>query len=157
MHPRDAQSSLDDIRRLQDRTREQVVRQGFALPYVLLAALGLLVGLASIDLRNPWRTAAVLLGFGLFVAVGIVRERRALVRRKPTSPEWLFWVGLPAGLMLLFGAFRIAAWALFSLPSHGLMSQGTIAATATAATYVAMTPLTRRAFKKIVLRDGGRA
>ena len=97
MHPHDAQSSLDDIRRLQDRTREQVVRQSFALSHVLLAALGLLLGLASVDLQNPWRTAALLLGFGLFVGVGIVLERRALVQRKPTGLEWLFWVGCRPG------------------------------------------------------------
>ncbi|WP_238008829.1 hypothetical protein KZZ52_44880 [Dactylosporangium sp. AC04546] len=157
MHPHDAQASLDDIRRLQDRTREQVARQGFSLSCVLPAALGLFVGLASIDLRNPWRTAAVLLGFGLFVGVGIVHGRRALVQRQPTSLEWLFWVGVSAGLMLLFGVFRIAVWAVSGLPSQGLMSQGTLAAAATAVTYVAMTPVIRRAFKWIVLRDGGRA
>lgn len=157
MHPHDAQSSLDDIRRLQDTTREQVVRQSFCLSCVLLAALGLLLGLASLDLENPWRTAAFSCGFGLFVGVGIVRERRALVQRKPTGPEWLFWVGLSAGIMLLFGIFRIAAWALFGLQSHGLLSQAAAAAVATAVTYVAVTPLIRRSFKKIVLRDGGRA
>jgi hypothetical protein len=157
MRPHDAQSSLDDIRRLQDRTREQVVRQSFTLSCVLLAALGLLVGLASIDLQNPWRTAALLLGFGLFFVVGIVHERCALVQRKPTGREWLFWVGLSAGLMLLFGVFRIAAWALFGLQPQGLPSQAAAAAAATAATYVAITPLIRRTFKEIVLRDGGRA
>jgi hypothetical protein len=157
MHPHDAQSSLADIRRLQDRTREQVVRQSFTLSYVLLAALGLLVGLGSSDLQNPWRTAALLLGFGLFFGVGIVHERRALVQRKPTGLEWLFWVGLSAGLMLMFGVFRIAAWALFSLQPQGLLSQAAAAAAATAAIYVAITPLIRRTFKEIVLRDGGRA
>jgi hypothetical protein len=75
----------------------------------------------------------------------------------PSGPEWLFWVGLSAGLMLLFGIFRIAAWALFGLQPQGLLSQGTAAAAATAATYVAMTPVIRRAFKEIVLRDGRRA
>ena len=157
MHPHDAKSSLDDIRRLQDRTREQVVRQSFTLSYVLLAAVGLLVGLASIDLQNPWGTAALLLGFGLFVGVGIVRERRALVQRKPTGLEWLFWVGLSAGLILLFSVFRIAAWALFGLQPQGLLSQAAAAAVATAVVYVAITPLIRRTFKGIVLRDGGRA
>jgi membrane protein YdbS with pleckstrin-like domain len=157
MHPHDAQSSLDDIRRLQDRTREQVARQGFALSYVLLAALGLLVGLVSVDLQNPWRTVAFLIGFGVFVGVGIVHERRALVKRKPTGMEWLFWVGLSAGLMLLFSIFRIAGWALFGLQPQGLLSQAAVAAAATAVTYVAVTPLIRRAFTAIVLRDGGRS
>jgi hypothetical protein len=157
VHPHDAQSSLDDIRRLQDRTREQVVRQSFTRSYVMLAALGLLVGLASTDLQNPWRTAALLLGFGLFFGVGIVRERRGLVQRRPTGPECLFWVGVSAGLMLLFGVFRIAAWALFGLPPQGLLSQAAAAAVATAASYVALTPVIRRTFTQIVLRGGGRA
>jgi hypothetical protein len=157
MHPHDAQSSLDDIRRLQDRTREQVVRQSFARSNVLLAALGLLVGLASIDLENPWRTVAFLIGFGLFLGAGIVHERRALVKRRPIGLEWLFWVGLSAGLMLLFSIFRIAGWALFGLQSQGLLSQAAVAAVATVVTYVAVTPLIRRTFKAIVLREGGRA
>ncbi|GAA1183562.1 hypothetical protein [Pseudonocardia alaniniphila] len=157
MHPHDAQSSLDDIRRLQGRTREQVVRQSFARPNVLLAALGLLVGLASIDLENPWRTVAFLLGFGLFVGVGIVHERRALVKREPAGVEWLFWVGLSAGLMLLFGIFRIAGWVLFGLQPQALLSQAAVAAAATAVAYVAVTPLIRRAFVAVVLRDAGRA
>ncbi|SCF05292.1 hypothetical protein GA0070607_4920 [Micromonospora coriariae] len=154
MNPQDAQFSLDDIRRLQDRTQEQIVRQPFARSSVPLAALGLFAGLASVDLQNPWRTAAVLLGFGLFAGVGIVHEHRALVQRKPTGLEWLFWVGLSAGLMLLFGVFRIVAWAWLALPSQGLLSQGTLAAAATAATYVVITPLVRRIFRAIVLRAG---
>ncbi|MBE1490686.1 hypothetical protein [Plantactinospora soyae] len=157
MNPRDAQLSLDDIQRLQDKTREQIVRQSVIPPYVPLAALGLFAGLASVDLQNPWRTAALLSGFGLFLGVGIVHEQRALVQRKPTGPEWLFWVGVSAGLMLLFGVFRIAAWAWMALPPEGLLSQGTLAAAATAATYVAITPLIRRTFKKIVLRESRRA
>ncbi|MEV4294394.1 hypothetical protein [Microbispora rosea] len=51
---------------------------------------------------------------------GIVQEHRAFVRRKPTGPEWLFCARCVAGLMLLFGAFRIAAWAWFALPAQGV-------------------------------------
>ncbi|ETK32359.1 hypothetical protein [Microbispora sp. ATCC PTA-5024] len=156
MNPQDAQSSLDEIRRLEGRTRQVLVSQRFARPYVLLAALGLFVGLASLDLENPWRSAALLIGFGLFVGVGIVQEHRALVRRKPTGPEWLFWTGLSAGLMLLFGVLRIAAWAWFGLPAQGLLSQGTVAAAATAATYLAVTPLARRTLTTVTRREGGR-
>ncbi|SIM85976.1 hypothetical protein [Micromonospora cremea] len=157
MKPQDAQLSLDDIRRLQDRTREQIVGQSFVRSHVPLAALGLFAGLASVDLQNPWRTATLLFGFGLFVGVGIVHEHRTLVQRKPTGLEWLFWVGLSAGPMLLFGVFRIAAWAWLALPSQGLLSQGTLAAAATAATFVAITPLSRRTFAEIVLRESRRA
>ncbi|MFD0970378.1 hypothetical protein [Plantactinospora endophytica] len=157
MNPHDAQLSLDDIHRMQDATREQIVRQSPTRSYVLLAALGLFVGLASVDLQNPWRTATLLLGFGLFLGVGIVHEHRALVQRKPTALEGLFWVGLSAGLMLLFGVFRIAAWAWLALPPQGLLSQGTLAAAATAVTYVATAPLSRRVFRAIVLRTSALA
>ncbi|GAA0363168.1 hypothetical protein GCM10009530_11010 [Microbispora corallina] len=156
MNPQDAQSSLDEIRRLEGRTRQEMVRQKFARPYVLLAALGLFVGLVSLDLENPWRSAALLIGFGLFAGVGIVQEHRALVHRKPTGPEWLFWAGLSAGLMLLFGVLRIAAWAWFALPAQGLLSQGTVAAAATAVTYLAVTPLARRTLITVTRREGGR-
>jgi cation transport ATPase len=156
MNPHDAQSSLDAIRQLQDRSREEVVRHSFARPYVLLAALGLFVMLASTDLQRPWSLAAILLGFGLYVGVGLVRERWASVQRKPSGLEVLFYLGLSAGLMLLFGIFRIVAWALFSVPAHGLWSQGTLAAAAAALMYVAITPLARRGFRVIMRRDSGR-
>jgi hypothetical protein len=97
-----------------------------------------------------------LLGFGLFVGVGIVQGRRAFIERKPTGLEWLFWAGLSAGLMLLFGVFRIAAWAVFALPAQGLLSQSTVAAAASALTYVAMTPLARRTLQTVTRRDGRR-
>ncbi|AVT33566.1 hypothetical protein C6361_33605 [Plantactinospora sp. BC1] len=155
MNPNDAQLSLDDIRRMQDRTREQMVRQRFTPTYVPLAAVGLFAGLVSVDLENPWRTAAILLGFGLFLGVGIVQEHRSLVGRKPTALEGLFWAGLATGLMLLFGIARIAAWAWLALPPEGLMSQGTLAAAVTAAAYVAITPLVRRIFRAIVQRGSG--
>jgi hypothetical protein len=157
MNPQDAQRSLDDIRRLQGRTREQIVRQSSTRSYVPFAALGLFAGLASVDLQNPWRTVVLLLGFGLFAGVGIVHEHRALVRRKVTALEGLYWVGLSAALMLLFGAFRIAAWAWLALPAQGLWSQGTLAAAAAAASYVAMAPLIRLALRKIVLHGSGSA
>ncbi|MBP2708295.1 hypothetical protein JOL79_31410 [Microbispora sp. RL4-1S] len=156
MNPHDAQSSLAGIRHFEDKTRKEIVRQRFARPYVLLAALGLFVALASLDLRNPWSTAALVLGFGLYAAAGVVQEHRALVHRKPTGPEWLFWAGVLAGLMVLFGVFRIAAWAWFAVPARGLLSQGTLAAAATAVAYVALTPLARRAVQRITWRGAGR-
>ncbi|MGN9841272.1 hypothetical protein ACTMTI_24400 [Nonomuraea sp. H19] len=156
MNPHDAQSSLDDIRRHQARTREEIVRQSFALPYVLLAALGLFVGFASADLERPWSTVATLCGFGLFAGVGIVRELRASVRRKPTVQEVVFFSGVMIGICMFFGIARIAAWALFDVPAHGLLSQATVAAAATAVAYVAMTPVNRQVLGGIIAHYGGR-
>lgn len=50
MNPQDAQASLDSIRRLQDRTREEIARQVFPLPYVIISSLGIFAGFAAADL-----------------------------------------------------------------------------------------------------------
>jgi hypothetical protein len=156
MRPHEAQLLLDDARRLGDQTRDQLVRQTFGWTRVALAAVGLLIGLASVDLGNPWRTVAALAGFGMFAVLGIVQERRSLVRRRPSALEWLFWAGISVGLLALFSVARIAAWAWLDLPAHGLGSQGTFAAVTAAVAYVALTPVIRRAFRQVVLRGGGR-
>lgn len=150
MNPHDAQASLDDIRRLQDRTHEEIVRRNFALPYVVAGALGLFIGFGGIDLERPWNTVALLLGNGLFVVVGIVLQHRASVQMKLTAPSVVFYAMLAAGLIVLFIIFRITAWALFDLPAHGLLSQAGVAGAAVAVTYVAITPLVRRAYRALV-------
>ncbi|MEV4063274.1 hypothetical protein [Nonomuraea dietziae] len=153
MNPQDAQSSLDSIRRLQDKTREEIVRQMFPLPYVAISALGILAGFASIDLPRPWSIIGNLLGFGLYAGIGIVYSHWASVRRKPTGQEMGIYLALSAVLLLVFGISRIAAFFLFGVPSHGLLSQAAIAGTVTAVTYVAITPLARQAMKTIMQQD----
>ncbi|MFI6316642.1 hypothetical protein ACIBG8_03945 [Nonomuraea sp. NPDC050556] len=145
-----AQDTLEEMRRMQDRTREEIARHAFARSYVLAAALGLFVGFASGDLDRPWNTIALVLGFGLFAGAGVVHEHWALVRRKPKGLELLPYAGLLVVVCVLFGAFRIAAWALFDVPAHGLVSQSVLAAAATALTYLALTPLTRRVFRDVL-------
>ncbi len=56
------QSSLENIRRLQDRTHDQLVRQGFALPYVITSMLVLFLMFAPFDLQGSWAAAAGLVG-----------------------------------------------------------------------------------------------
>jgi hypothetical protein len=157
MNPYDAQSSLDDIRRLQDKTRDEYVRQGFALPYVVASAMGLLIWLASIDLERPWNIVANVVGLVLFVGAGIVHPHRATVRRKPGVPDTVLFTGWMFGLMMAFGLFRIVGWTLLDLPAQGFASQATFAAAAVAVTYVATTPLMRRAIRAIIQQDTGRA
>src|SRR5689334_662728 len=96
----DARSTLDDIRRLQDKTRDELLRNAFALPYMLLMALGLFIQYASTDLPSPWDDGVLLLGLTLYVGVVIVHTRarlcRASVRPRSTrlTPlEVVFYLG----------------------------------------------------------------
>ncbi|MFB4281931.1 hypothetical protein ACBJ59_42030 [Nonomuraea sp. MTCD27] len=156
MNPHDAQNSLDDIHRLQDRTREEIVRQSFTLPRVIISALGLFVAFSTIDLPRPWNLSFMVLGLAVYAGVGIVCEHRASVRRKTTTQEALFHGGLIACIMVAFAVGRIAAFALFDLPPHGLLSQAAGGAIVAAVAYVAATPLNRSVLKSIV-QQGGRA
>ncbi|MGP4099416.1 hypothetical protein [Nonomuraea sp. KM90] len=156
MNPHDAQNSLDDIHRLQDRTREEIVRQSFTLPRVIISALSLFVAFSTIDLPRPWNLSFMVLGLAVYAGVGIVCEHRASVRRKTTTQEALFHGGLIACIMVAFAVGRIAAFALFDLPPHGLLSQAAGGAIVAAVAYVAATPVNRSVLKSIV-QQGGRA
>ena len=158
MDLQDAQSTLNDIRRLQNRTRDELVRHTFALPYMVLMAVGIFVGYASTDLQAPWDDVVLVLGFGLFMGVVIVqhlRMCRASVRPRslwaPTGLELLFYLGWAASPLLLFLASASATETL------DLPAQGTLAAAVTALTFVAATPLLRRVAKSLMQRQDGRA
>ncbi|MFI6298587.1 hypothetical protein ACIBEJ_43830 [Nonomuraea sp. NPDC050790] len=153
MNEYDARSALDDIRRGQDSTRQEIARQATAGPYVLLAALGLFAAFAGIDLPSPWNLVALVLGLGLYAATGIVREHRATARRKPAGADYLLHAGWFAGLVLVFSAGRVAAHGLLGLPAQGLWSQATVGAAAVAVVYLATTPLLRRAILAIMRRN----
>ncbi|MFI9590965.1 hypothetical protein [Nonomuraea sp. NPDC052265] len=155
MNQHDAQTSLDDIHRLQETTRKQIVHQSFALPRVAVSALGIFVALAAIDLPSPWYFVGAALGVVVYASVGIVYEHRASVRRKATGLEALFHGGLLACVMVAFAIGRIAAFALLDLPPHGLLSQAGAGAVVAALAYVAATPVNRSIMKAIVRR--GRA
>ncbi|MEU6727325.1 hypothetical protein ABZ917_26795 [Nonomuraea wenchangensis] len=157
LNPHDAQSSLDDIRRLQDTTRNEIVRRSFAMPRVIVVALGLFIGYAVIDLGAPWQFIGLAVGLGLFAGVGVVYEYRAAVRRQPTVQETLYHVMVLLGICMVFGAARILAFALFDVPAHGLMSQSMIGAVVAALAYVAATPVNRRVMRSLVRQGGGRS
>ncbi|MFD9950619.1 hypothetical protein ACFWYW_58025 [Nonomuraea sp. NPDC059023] len=155
MNQHDAQTSLDDIHRLQDKTRQQLLRQSFALPRVLISALGLFIAFATIDLPHPWDFVGLALGTVLYMGVGIVYEHWASVRRKVTRQEMLFHCGLLACIMAAFIIGRIAAFALFNLPPQGLLSQAVAGAIVAAVAYLAATPVNRSIMKSIVQQGGG--
>jgi hypothetical protein len=82
MTPDDAQTSLDDIRRLQDRTRDEYVRHGFSRPYMLASALALFIAFASFDLPAPHTVAAAALALTtLMCAKPARRVFASMVRR----------------------------------------------------------------------------
>jgi hypothetical protein len=150
MHPQDAQSSLDTIHHLQDRTREEIVRQMFPLPYVLISALGIFIGFAAIDLPGLWSTAGSLLGFGLWVGVGIIYSHWTSVRRRATAQEVGIYAAMMFALAVVFSISRITAYFWFDVPPEGVMSQSVAAAVVTAVAYVAITPVIRRAMKAVI-------
>lgn len=144
MNPDEARSSLDDIRRLQNRTRDEYIRQGTSLPSVLLVSLGLFVVFASFDLPDPWDLVAVLLGDGLILAVVVVGYARARVHRKPAGNEVVFILAMSVYVIMAFVAFLIAVRLL------GLPVPYTIAGAATALGCVASARPVRRVYEKIV-------
>jgi len=150
MDPQDAQSSLDTIHRLQDRTRQEIVRGLFPLPYVLISALGLFAGFAAADLPDPWSTAGTVFGFTLWAGVGIVYGHFASVRRKATAREAGIYLAMMVALLAVFGASRITAHFWLGLPSEGVVSQSVVAAAVTVAAYLAITPLVRRGIKATI-------
>ncbi|MER7362925.1 hypothetical protein [Nonomuraea wenchangensis] len=157
MNPHDAQSALDDIRRLQDTTRNEIVRSSFAMPRVIVVALGLFINFALIDLGSPWQFIGLAVGLGLFVGVGVLYEYRAAVRRQPTFREASYHVMVLIGIFVVFVAGRILAFALFDAPAHGLMSQAMAGAVLAALAYVAATPVNRRVMRSLVRQSGGRS
>ncbi|WP_214319450.1 hypothetical protein [Nonomuraea sediminis] len=157
MNPQDAQSALDNVRRLEGKTREEMVRKILPLPHVVISALGIFVGLASTDLERPWSTIAFVLGFFMFAGVGMVYAHWTAVHRKPTNQEIGVRVALIVVLYVVFVVARIAAFGLIHAPASGLLSQGGIAAAVTAVAYLGLTPLIRRIMKTIILREAGQA
>jgi hypothetical protein len=150
MNPDDAQTSLDDIRRLQDRTRDEYVRHGFSRPYLLASALVLFIAFASFDLPAPWGTTAVTSGVGLALGLLVVHQHRAPVRRRPTGPELLFYAGASAGLIVVYVAFSVAT-AIADL-KFDLPAPHTVAAAALALTTLLCANPARRVFESTVRR-----
>ncbi|TDC58199.1 hypothetical protein E1281_02350 [Actinomadura sp. KC345] len=148
MNPEEARSSLDDIHRLQERTRDEYVRHSFARSYMLLSALGLFVAVASLDFPQPWQIVVFLVGEGILVASALVQRRRAPVQRKPTVPEVMFQVAMGVILIGAFIAYSIAS-ALGAF-AFDLPVQHTITGAALALTALAVAVPVRRLFGSIV-------
>jgi hypothetical protein len=144
----DPQASLDHIRRLQDRTRDEYVRQGFARPNVVAVAVALFVAIASRDLPGPWDGGVSLLAVGALVGMAIVHARRAPVRRTSSASEVLLLLGAAAALLAALVGFVAAAHAL------DLPAPYTFAAAALALTSIVVAQWTRRAFAAVVRRQG---
>ncbi|MER6825468.1 hypothetical protein ABT352_05715 [Streptosporangium sp. NPDC000563] len=157
MNPHDAQSSLEDIRRLQETTKNEIVRRSFAMPRVIIVALGLFVTFASIDLETPWRLIGGALGLFLYVAVGIVYEYRASVQRQPIIQEVLYHGAVLIGICMIFGVGRTLAFALLDAPAHGLMSQAMFGAILASLAYVATAPVNRLVMRSFVQQGGRRS
>jgi hypothetical protein len=142
--PDEARRSLDTMRRLQDRTREEYLRQSFSGPGALLVALGLFIVCASFDLPGRWDTVAMALGDALILGVLAVGYARASVRRKPSGAELVVMLAASAYLIAGFVALHVAARLV------GLPAPYTIAAAATALAFVAFGRPMRRVYEKIV-------
>jgi ABC-type Co2+ transport system permease subunit len=154
MNPHEARVSLDDIRRLQDRTRDAYVRHGFSRTSLLIMALAMFVMIASLDLPSPWPTVGLGIGLGLLAGLGLAQQRRAPVRRRLTWPEALYCAGTAAVFLVALVAFELpAALAVLTLD---LPVQHTISGAALAATFLAGAGPVRRGFAAIVRNESRR-
>jgi len=142
--PDEARRSLDAMRLLQDRTREEYIRQGFARPGVLLIALGLFLVYASFDLPGRWDTVASLLGDALVLGVIAGSCARASVHRKPRGAELVIVLAASACLIAGFVTLQVTATLV------GLPAPYTIAAAVMALAFVAFMHPMRRVYAKIL-------
>ncbi|GGU70776.1 hypothetical protein GCM10010211_40590 [Streptomyces albospinus] len=144
----DARTALDAIHHHQEQTRDAYVRHGAKLPYLLVTALAVFGFSAAFDLPNPWRTLTLLAGGGLMTGMLFVHQRRAPVRRKPSSAEWALslWVG---GVVTVILVAAVIGARLLGLPEPSMVA-GAVAAVATVVAGYA----TRPTIKAITRRDG---
>ncbi|WP_176611519.1 hypothetical protein [Actinomadura sp. WMMB 499] len=150
MNANDARAALADVQRMQERTRDEYVRNHFARPYLLLTAFGIFVALASSDLPSPWNTVVFLLGEGLLVGGAVMQRRRAAVRRKANAAEGMYVFGAAAALIAAYVAFNIVA--SLGVLSFGLPAPRTFAAAALALLFLAVAGPSRRLFGTLVRR-----
>lgn len=146
----DARRSLDDIRQYGDSAREAYVRHTFATPYAVVSALMLFLIYAAIDLESPWRMILTLTGFALGLGSIAVGHRRAPVRRRPSLAELAFCVAWGIGLIMVYGAARIAA-DLLGLPVPGVIAAGVLAVAS-----IVMMVASRPLYRSLLRREAGR-
>jgi hypothetical protein len=142
-----AEASLDDIRRMQDRTREEYVDQGFARRSVVAVAVALLIVVAARDLPDPWDGVVGLLAAGALVAMAVTNVRRATVRRHPGRRELLLLLGAAAALLAAIVGIRAATHAL------GLPAPHTVAGVMVALMSIVAAQRVRRAYAAVVRQE----
>ncbi|MEV4580511.1 hypothetical protein AB0K16_45530 [Nonomuraea jabiensis] len=157
MNPQDAQASLDQIRALQDRTREEMVRKIFPWPFVIVSALGLFAVFTSIDLGQPWDSLARGLGLAVFMGSGLLHAFRITVLPRPTALMIAILIGITPVHFVAFVIGRIAGFSLFGLPAHGFLSQAMAGGALAAVVYIAIMPLASRIIAWIALQGHGSA
>ncbi|QFG22702.1 hypothetical protein [Actinomadura sp. WMMB 499] len=100
--PDRAMAALRDVHRLQHRTREEYIRQGYRWPQSVAGIAGLIACFAAFDAPEPWRRFLAPAGCAVILATIFVAQRRAPVRRKPTAGETGFTLAVVA---LWFAAY----------------------------------------------------
>lgn len=146
MDPADARNSLDDIRRNQDRTREEYLRRGLSRTGWAVSALGLFLVFASLDLQGTWKNVVYLAGVVLVVGLALAGRARRSVHRRPGGAETAFCLGVSVVILAAFVALKIAA------RHAGLPAPATLAATAVLVAGIAAFPGFRSAYTAIVRR-----
>jgi peptidoglycan/LPS O-acetylase OafA/YrhL len=141
------EASLDHIRRMQDRTRDEYVRQGFTRRSVIAVAIALFVAVASRDLPNPWDGVVSLLAAATLVTMAVVNVQRARIRRRAGRLE----LGVLAGAAAALLAVLLGAQALTE--ALDLPAPYTIAGAAVALLSVAAAPGFRRAYAAAIWRE----
>ncbi|MEV0353480.1 transcriptional regulator [Nonomuraea sp. NPDC050680] len=146
MIPHNARFALDDIRRFQGKTHDALIRQSFALPFVI-GMLLLFLEFASFDLPEPWANSARMIGCGAAAVTLLLLHSRSPIQGKFAGPELVVAAGWSAGFILAFIGFRITTWAL------ALPIPATIAAAATVVAGMATNPLVRRIYSRLLQRE----
>ncbi|MBE1532709.1 hypothetical protein [Actinomadura algeriensis] len=130
MNPDDARTALADAHRLQERTRDEYVRQQFTWPYMLATALGIFIAFGSTDLPEPWDTVAFLAGEGIFIGAAVMQRRRAAVRMKANVGDGLFVIIGAFAVLLAYIGFNVVTSLgvlSFDLPAPRLFAAAALA------------------------------
>ncbi|RSN56532.1 hypothetical protein [Actinomadura sp. WAC 06369] len=148
MNSNDAQAALADVHRMQERSRDEYVRQQFTWPYLLLTALGVFVALASGDLPAPWGTAAFLAAEAVLIGTAVLQRRRASVRLKAKGPDTLFVLGGAVAVIVAYVAFNVVT--SLGVVAFDLPAPRTFAAAGVALLFLLLAGPSRRVYRSLV-------
>ncbi|MEO3869538.1 transcriptional regulator [Nonomuraea sp. B12E4] len=147
MHPHDAQSALDNIRRLRSKTIDEYLRQSFAFSSALPALLMIFAQLASFDVPWPYAISVRMVAMGVALLAWWVIWSRTPVQRSFTSTDFGIVLGWAASLLVAFVAFRIITWML------DLPVPATIAAAATVVVGIVIISWSSRTYGRLLRRQ----